>query len=107
MSFLLKKVESFSTSDDLSTKDINPKRDLPKLEIFKGIESDDDDEIVGQAVGGTCTQTTRNVRNSDSKVRTMFIPPKIDFFLSTRFIYCQMMEVCGRKARCAFYNIYT
>lgn len=87
MSFLLKKVESLSTSDDLSTKDINPERDIPKLEIFKDIESEDD-EIGDQAVGGTYTQTMGNVRVSDSKVKCLF-PPQLIFLLS-------MMEVCGK-----------
>lgn len=85
MSFLLKKGDSLRTSDDLSTKDINPERDIPKLDVFKDIESEDD-EIGDQAAGGT--QTTGNVRVSDSKVKCLFFPT-IDFYLS--------MEVCSKR----------
>lgn len=73
MSFLLKKGDSLPT-DDLSTKDINPERDIPKLDVFKDIESEDD-EIGDQAAGGTYTQTTGNVRVSDSKVKLFIFPP--------------------------------
>lgn len=82
MSFLLKKGDSLPTSDDLSTKDINPinpERDIPKLDVFKDIESEDD-EIGDQAAGGTYTQTTGNVRVSDSKVKCLYFPP-IDFYI--------------------------
>ncbi|KAG4067279.1 hypothetical protein HA402_000270 [Bradysia odoriphaga] len=70
MSFLLKKVDSLLTSDDLSTKDINPFQDIPKLEIFKDIESEDE-EIGEQAAGGGYIQTTGNVRDNDSKTSTV------------------------------------
>ncbi len=87
MSFLLKKVESFPTSDDLSTKDNIFGRDIPKLEIFKDIESEDDD-IGDQAAGGTYTQLRGDVRDNDTKVKCLFCPHKLIFLWS-------MMEVCN------------
>lgn len=98
MSFLLKKGDSLPTSDDLSTKDINPinpERDIPKLDVFKDIESEDD-EIGDQAAGGTYTQTTGNVRVSDSKVKCLFSPQLI-------FIFCQWK--CSRERHAALHNV--
>lgn len=83
MSFLLKKCDSFLTSDDLSTKDINPERDIPKLDLFKDIESEDD-EIDDQAAGGKKTQTTGSIRVNDSKVKCFYFHRELIFLL-----YCQ------------------
>lgn len=94
MSFLLKKVDSLLTSDDLSTKDINPFQDIPKLDVFKDIESEDE-EIGDQAAGGTYMQGMGNVRDSDSKVNCLF-PPQLIFYLIVNDA-----RVSVTKARCS------
>lgn len=78
MSFLLKRMGSLS-SEDLSTIDINLERDIPKLDFFKDVESDDNDKG-DEAAGGMTTETKGNVRVSDSKVKKcLFSFPPIDF----------------------------
>lgn len=79
MSFLLKKGDSLPTSDDLSTKDINPERDIPKLDVFKDIESEDDE--IGDQAAASITQTLKNVRINDSKVECVYFPPQLIFFI--------------------------
>lgn len=78
MSFLLKKGDSLvPTSDDLSTKDINPERDIPKLDVFKDIESEDEDNCCPSHTTGM-----GNVQVSDSKVNCCLFSLRLIFIVN-------------------------